>query len=107
MILRDGSPLVDALELLRVKRNLVLQGPPWAGKTFVANRLAFLLMGRRDTDASRRCNSTERQSEGPHGSRSNFIAGSRRHSAPGPRCPTGQSPPTGHFIRRGAGGQLP
>jgi hypothetical protein len=40
--------LREALELLRAKHNLVLQGPPGVGKTFVAQRLAYLLMGRRD-----------------------------------------------------------
>ncbi|MGF1450994.1 MAG: AAA family ATPase [Opitutales bacterium] len=34
--------------LLRTKKNLVLQGPPGVGKSFVARRLAFALMGERD-----------------------------------------------------------
>jgi 5-methylcytosine-specific restriction protein B len=33
------------LGLLRQKRNLILQGPPGVGKTFVSKRLAFALMG--------------------------------------------------------------
>jgi hypothetical protein len=33
------------LGLLRNKKNLILQGPPGVGKTFVAKRLAYLLLG--------------------------------------------------------------
>jgi 5-methylcytosine-specific restriction protein B len=36
------------LALLRRKKNVVLEGPPGVGKTFVARRLAFSLMGRED-----------------------------------------------------------
>jgi 5-methylcytosine-specific restriction enzyme B len=36
------------VDLLRHKKNLVLQGAPGTGKTFVAKRLAYLLMGKRD-----------------------------------------------------------
>lgn len=38
----------QCVELLRHKKNLVLQGAPGTGKTFVAKRLAYLLMGRKD-----------------------------------------------------------
>lgn len=38
----------EALELLRYKKNLVLQGPPGVGKTFVARHLAYLLLGEQD-----------------------------------------------------------
>jgi hypothetical protein len=38
----------EALELLRYKKNLVLQGPPGVGKTFVAKHLAYLLLGEQD-----------------------------------------------------------
>jgi hypothetical protein len=37
----------EMLSILRRKLNLVLQGPPGVGKTFVAKRLAYLLMGAR------------------------------------------------------------
>ncbi len=36
--------------LLRRKKNLILQGPPGVGKTFVAQRLAYLLMGEQADD---------------------------------------------------------
>ena len=42
--------LEHQLRLLRRKKNLILQGPPGVGKTYVAKRLAFLLMGERADD---------------------------------------------------------
>lgn len=35
----------DVLARLRRKKNLILQGPPGVGKTFIARRLAYLMMG--------------------------------------------------------------
>ena len=42
------SQFDDALQALREKKNLVLQGPPGVGKTFVASRLAKALIGTDD-----------------------------------------------------------
>jgi hypothetical protein len=36
------------LDVLGHKKNMILQGPPGVGKTFVVKRLAYALMGRRD-----------------------------------------------------------
>jgi 5-methylcytosine-specific restriction protein B len=42
------SQLDHILSLLKRKKNIILQGPPGVGKTFVAKRLAFLQMGKKD-----------------------------------------------------------
>ena len=52
-IVNDGCflerPEVESLlERLRSKKNLILQGPPGTGKTWLARRLAYALVGRRD-----------------------------------------------------------
>ena len=41
--------LVSIVETAKRKKNIILQGPPGVGKTFVSKRLAFLLMGEKDT----------------------------------------------------------
>ena len=52
-IVTDGSfiakeKLEQILQRLHTKQNLILQGPPGTGKTWLAKRLAYALMGRRD-----------------------------------------------------------
>ncbi len=42
------AELSDLLSRLRRKKNLILQGPPGVGKTFIARRLAYLMMGVKD-----------------------------------------------------------
>jgi len=46
--LLDERWLNETLDLWKAKKNLVLQGPPGTGKSFVAERLAWLLMGQKD-----------------------------------------------------------
>ena len=52
-IIADGcflsQPTLEAmLQRLRSKRNLILQGPPGTGKTWLAKKLAYALIGRKD-----------------------------------------------------------
>ena len=44
----ERAQLEEILEHFRVKKNLILQGPPGTGKTWLARKLAFALMERRD-----------------------------------------------------------
>lgn len=44
----DPDKLEAMLERLRAKQNLILQGPPGTGKTWLAKKLAYALIGRRD-----------------------------------------------------------
>jgi 5-methylcytosine-specific restriction protein B len=44
----DSDALDTVLARLKRKKALILQGPPGVGKTFIARRLAFAMMGERD-----------------------------------------------------------
>ena len=44
----DEEVFSRALAIWRRKKNLILQGPPGVGKSFIARRLAYMLMGYRD-----------------------------------------------------------
>ena len=50
----ERSRLETILARLRDKKNLILQGPPGTGKTWLAKKLAFALIGRRDDSRVRR-----------------------------------------------------
>ncbi|QTC41523.1 AAA family ATPase [Bacillus sp. V3] len=45
----DENQYNKITSLLRYKKNIILQGPPGVGKTFVSKRLAYSLMGVKDT----------------------------------------------------------
>jgi MoxR-like ATPase len=47
-VFMSRAQIEEALALLKYKKNLVLQGPPGVGKTFVAKRVAYLLVGEKD-----------------------------------------------------------
>lgn len=44
----DRTQFQRFLHALATRKNLILQGPPGVGKTFIARRLAYCLMGRKD-----------------------------------------------------------
>lgn len=44
----DGDSYDTLVELIRMKRNVILQGAPGVGKTFAAKRLAYSMMGCKD-----------------------------------------------------------
>ena len=44
----DKASLEKLLQLLTHKKNLILQGPPGVGKTYIARRLAYAKMGAKD-----------------------------------------------------------
>lgn len=46
----DSDTLDDLLALLRVRKNVILQGPPGVGKTFISKRLAYRLMELKDDE---------------------------------------------------------
>lgn len=45
----EQTELAGIVGLLRSRTNVILQGPPGVGKSFVARRIAYALMGRRDS----------------------------------------------------------
>lgn len=44
----DQKSLDNLINLLRIKKNVILQGAPGVGKTFSAKRLAYVMMGAKD-----------------------------------------------------------
>lgn len=46
----DEDRMTGILELLKAKKNIILQGPPGVGKSFIARRIAYTLIGFKDTE---------------------------------------------------------
>lgn len=67
----DRPRIESLLERLRSKKNLILQGPPGTGKTWLARRLAYALVERRDP---RRVRTVQFH---PHLSYEDFVRGYR------------------------------
>ncbi|SJZ44247.1 AAA domain (dynein-related subfamily) [Trichlorobacter thiogenes] len=44
----EESGFQEILDLIQYKKNIILQGPPGVGKTFIAKRLAYAMMGVKD-----------------------------------------------------------
>lgn len=47
-IFMDAEELTSIIQILTYKKNIILQGPPGVGKTYMARKLAHLLMGEKD-----------------------------------------------------------
>lgn len=45
----DSTNYEELVELLKTKKNIILQGAPGVGKTFCAERLAYSIMGKKDS----------------------------------------------------------
>ncbi len=48
-VFMDAERYNTLVNLLKAKKNIILQGAPGVGKTFAAKRLAFSIMGQKDT----------------------------------------------------------
>lgn len=43
-----GTDVIDLIEILKYKKNIILQGSPGVGKTYTGKRLAWAIMGEKD-----------------------------------------------------------
>lgn len=48
-VFMDSDRYETLVNLIRIKKNIILQGAPGVGKTFAAKRLAYSIMGKRDS----------------------------------------------------------
>ncbi len=49
-IFLDQKELEQILSILKYKKNLILKGPPGVGKTYIAKKIAYLMMGQKDEE---------------------------------------------------------
>ena len=55
----EGAEIHRMMRILRSKKNLILQGPPGVGKTFIARKLGYVLMGEKGEEAEKRITSVQ------------------------------------------------
>ena len=56
-VFMDEKNYLTLVSLLESKKNVIIQGPPGVGKTFIAERLAWSMMGKKPETASQKSNS--------------------------------------------------
>ena len=72
----ERSEIERMLRILQTKKNLILQGPPGVGKTFIARKLAYVLMGEKGERTEKRITSVQFHQSYSY---EDFVGGFRPH----------------------------